>query len=137
MRFNWVKQLKEREISLRSVILFVVLVTLIGIVVSNVWQVVVSATDNYQVYVAEQQGLDELEAQYDQLSRELAYYKSYDYKELYARDNLKMVTPGSKLYKLNKPQQIYSVIDQQKQVVKEEDNLFWWRMLFLATFTNL
>lgn len=62
------------------------------------------------------------------LLNELQYYQSYEYKKLYARDNLRLGEPGERLYKIVGDQATYNVPEKELELF-EESNLQWWILL--------
>jgi cell division protein FtsB len=89
-------------------------------------RVIVNAADNYEVYLYEELSLTELQSENARLAKELAYYESYEYKKLYARDHLNLVEPGERLYRLVGRPEYYEVRDRGVQVFQEGNYLNWW-----------
>jgi cell division protein FtsB len=99
------------------------------ILVSSLGRVVTNARNNYEVYVFEKEGLQELKAEQARLLQELAYYESFEYKKLYARENLFLGEPGERLYKLTEPPKLYQVRVREKDYFTDTNFTAWWMKL--------
>lgn len=93
---------------------------------TSLGKVMVNARNNNEVYEYEQENLSALEAEREKLQKELAYYESYEYKRLYARDYLNLAQPGERLYRIVDNTKLYDV-RQRLYNYPEANFLDWWR----------
>lgn len=117
----------------RSLILTLVVPFLTLVVMLNLVRSFTDAQRNYQVYIAEQELLSNMRSENDFLQNQLAYYKSYEYKRLYARDNLRLAEPGERLYKIEGPAQVYQPRQKEYSPTKAQPNIYWWGALLGVT----
>ena len=109
------------------VILFLILVIMSVTLVRKVQE----SGKNYEVYQQELTALDDLQAENEQLRRELAYYNSIEYKLLYARDSLNTTRPGERLYELSDEIVLYDYEPEQVSMYDQLDlKSVWWSLLF-------
>ncbi len=92
----------------------------------NLWRVAINAKESFEVYVFEQQTLEALQDSNSKLEEELEYYSSYEYKQLYARDNLRLGQGSEKLYRILRPQEYYQVPDEEPEFFTEGEYAEWW-----------
>ncbi|MBL8014893.1 MAG: septum formation initiator family protein [Candidatus Doudnabacteria bacterium] len=104
---------------------------LILIVVLNLVRTISDAQRNYQVYLAEQELLGYMQQENADLKQELAYYQSYEYKKLYARDNLRLAEPGERLYRIEGAPQLYQPREKTYDPFRAEVSWQWWEALVL------
>ena len=118
-------QLSTNEwLSLLAIILVVIILAV------NIVKVVSRAGDNYQVYIEEKAALGRLQQENAELERELAYYQSYEYKKLYARDNLRLADPGERLIQIVDNTVSYDEDQTETNILSTtDDNSVWWLML--------
>ncbi len=118
-----------REIDLKSWLILIAITLGLLIIAGRLGDSVVNAYRNYQVYIAEQAGLEDLQGEYKSLQQDLAYYRSYEYKKLYARDYLNLTQGGEILYRINDNNRFYEVSDRKQQFVEEGKYTQWWMVL--------
>jgi cell division protein FtsB len=122
---NWL----NKEFNLQSWLsmLIICLIT-VGLFLSLV-RVVTNAQSNYEVYLYEKQGLEVLQKENDDLKDQLAYYQSYEYKKLYARDYLRLAEPGEKLYKIVGDDKTYDTAGKTPDFFADGKFVSWWKDL--------
>lgn len=120
---------KNFKFSLSSEWLSVFLIIGMLVILSvNLIRAISDANKNYQVYLAEKESLSLMQQENLKLQNELQYYQSYEYKKLYARDNLRLGEPGETLYKIVGDQTTYNVPEKQLDLFND-NNLQWWMLL--------
>ncbi len=95
----------------------------------NLWRALDNAGNSLGVYQSEQASLAALQEQNESLLNELRYYQSYEYKRIYARDNLRMAEPGEKLYLVVDTTPAYYTPDEEFDLFAAQDFASWWGML--------
>lgn len=106
-----------------SVLVVVVMALVVGV---NLWKVAVNAAESIDVFQAEQESLSALRQIHQDLQDQLSYYESYEYKKLYARDNLRLVEPGERLFRVLSPIEYFEFEEVTPNFFAETDNLSWW-----------
>lgn len=96
---------------------------------SDVARTITNAQANLEVYAYEQQVVNDRLAEQERLESELAYYESYEYARLYARENQNLAEPGERLYQLSEPIRLYQVQVRQKDFFSKTDFSNWWLSL--------
>ena len=96
------------------------------LLLANLFRVTANAANNYEVYLYERESVESLRDESERLNRELAYYNSYEYKKLYARDFLHLAEPGEKLYKIVGTPKYYDLQEQELELFEEGNLLEWW-----------
>lgn len=129
MLLNFLLPKFVRNIDFRSWLILVGLTVVLLIIAGKLGDSMVNAYRNYQVYVAEQAGRDELAEEYQDLQQNLAYYRSYEYKKLYARDYLNLTQNGETLYRINDNDSFYEVKEKQQNFVESGEYTQWWLVL--------
>lgn len=92
-------------------------------------RVITNARDNFDVYQFEQGGLVSLQGENQDLQKQLDYYNSFEYKQLYARDYLHLAVPGETLYKIEGNPTYYQIDQQQPNFVTADTFTSWWAKL--------
>lgn len=110
--------------------LSVILVFLATILLAmNLLRVVTNARDNLDVLASEKISLRDLQKLNEDLHNDLDYYLSYEYKKLYARDNLRLVEPGERLFRIIPKSQSYEVVRKEIEFFADSNYLDWWQEL--------
>ncbi len=122
---NWLS--KELNLQGWLSMLIICLIT-IGLFLSLV-RVVTNAQSNYEVYLYEKEGLETLQSENDNLKSQLAYYQSYEYKKLYARDYLRLAEPGERLYKIVGDAKTYDATAKAPDFFEGSGFVEWWKSL--------
>jgi hypothetical protein len=105
----------------------VVIITAITVLVCiNLWRVGVNAQESMDVFTFEQDSLTNLQSENSQLLAELEYYQSYEYKKLYARDNLRLAEANERLFKVADPIDYFEVKESAPDFLTPENYSSWW-----------
>lgn len=123
------EKLQKSRAQLSNWISVFVVFSAVLLIVLNLARVVANAQDNYEVYQFEKQGLQELKQEHKELEQELEYYQSYEYKKLYARDNLKLADEDEKLYQILGERKQYEVVEQDPDLFQNQSFWNWWVIL--------
>ena len=109
-----------------SVLLIAAVTMLLGL---NLWRVATNARNSFEVYLFEQEALTDLESTHERLEAELAYYNSYEYKKLYARDNLRLAEPDETLYRIVSRPDYYELEKLEVDFFEDGEYFNWWMQL--------
>ena len=115
---------------LGKVVIFLIIIAL-GY---NVFTAYNNGVTNLRRIEEEEQKLNKLLAEAEQLSAQVKYYESLDFKRIYAREILNLAEPDETLYYINRPEpepQIEDIKDYQESI-KLNDNAFWWKKLIFS-----
>lgn len=131
LRYKLSSHVPRMEIPVENLISTVILILIVVFLSTNLARRVHESTQDYAVYLAEQEALAKLTAENKQLQDELDYYNSIEYRLLYARDSLNSVQPGEKLYELSKDIVIYSYQPEPVRIYEELEKLKIWQSLLI------
>lgn len=92
----------------------------------NLGRVIANARNNYEVFRFEQSSLNEMKAEHDKLSLQLAFYESSEYKRLYARDYLHLAESSESLFQVVAPIEYYQLEANTFDPLSYKDSGYWW-----------
>ncbi len=107
--------------------IFVMGISLVLLV--NFGRVIANAGESYEVYQYEKVSMEELLGEHEELQQELEYYQSFEYKKLYARDNLHLAEPNEKLYRIVGETTYYDVARAEIDLFAKANLLDWWKRI--------
>lgn len=107
-----------------------VMLILLLLLVANLVRSMGEANRNYQVLLSEQELLAQMQSENLSLQTEYKYFTSYEYKKLYARDNLRLAEPGERLYQIVGDAKLYQIEPDKLEVFDQKSGYAqWWGKL--------
>lgn len=113
-----------------SILLILSLTLVLSINILNVYD---RGRKNLEQIDYEQGKLNELTSEGEELKKQVEYYKSAGFIEAFARENFSFGKSGEKLYKIDdeETQEVYNIKEKNTDPILLDDNLYWWKTVFL------
>jgi hypothetical protein len=112
--------------------------TIILILMFDIYFSVQSAVENYKLLEFEEQRLQQTEEEASELSQEIEYYSSLEFRQRYAYDSLNLARAEERLYAVQTAdRQQFEIEEVNSDPIAVEDEQLWWDLLFDEARENL
>lgn len=109
------------------------IIIIVGLTI-NIWNSYEKGLHNSKVIAQEEAKLAKLEDENQDLTEQVQYYSSIEYKRIYARENQNLAEPGERLYFIERDDEelVIDYIKEETDKIELQNNSYWWKKLILG-----